>query len=325
MALSVKQKHAVGWGLGAALMVAAACVVGPASVPKRPPSQAVNVAHETQQRVDDEPLAFIEISAAHYVSPENPKGWGDPHYGRLEREGWDVLLPWAIQHRTAGYRVAAMWEPSGQYAGLGECMAWCSADRVRDNWSEKMRLSWPPFVAKLRAMGMEPMWYIGCAGDHAATMVEDLAFARQMGVSIVGLDAFSWLVETDLPTAKRLINEIRADPRTKDLTLITEGWLPKSLKNGQPLAGADRALFLRHMAQLSLARGGGETLAALDPNWDAMSGLPMDQKIVKGCVGIVLLHGSMWKASDEAEVYAKARELGLVPCDYRVPLGAWRD
>ena len=319
-----KLKHAAGWVVGAGIMVAAACVVGPGSTP----STTSAVAHVSQQRVDDEPIAFVEVSAARFVGDENPRGCAWPHGVKLETDGWGVLLPDLLSKRAAGYRVAALWEPglqSTDYGDPADCMAWISRERVQKNWSEAMRLSWPRFVAELRAAGMEPMWYIGCAGAHVDTMVEDLAFCSEMGLRIVGLDAFSWLVETDLPTAKRLINEVRADPRTKDLTLITEGWLPKRLKNGEPLGGADRALFLRHMAQMSLARGSENTLAAMDPNWEAMSGLPMDQKIVPVCVGIVVMHGANWKPVDLEACYARAKQLGLVPCDYRVPLGKWKD
>ena len=313
MALSVKNKFVAGSWVAAAAIVGAvlACTL---------PTKPVNVAHASQARIDGD-LAFVEISAAHYVSVDNPKGWGYPHYLSIETEGWTnpklMELVRAAGKVGDGKKILAMWEPSGQYPGLGDCMAWMNPTLARENWSEPMRLSWQRFLAELRASGMEPMWYLGCAGKNASAIVEDLAFAKSMGVQIIGLDAFSWVVYTDPNEAQRIITDIRADPRTKDLTLITEGWLPTVLQNGQPLGGAQRAFFLRHLVQLDLARGSKDSRAIADTNWTRMESLPLDQKIVKGCRGIVLMHGSEWQSADLAACYHKAESLGLYVADYR--------
>lgn len=320
MALNLKNKLAAGFGVGAVVVIGAvlACSlptkVGLPGAPRSPAtSGSTAVAHESQARIDGA-LEFIEVSAGHYVSGDNPKGFGDPHYTAIERDGWITprLLERVRGAARNGKTIVALWEPSCQYAGnLPGCMAWAGPSQIAACWSQAMLDTWPMFLSECRSLGMEPMWYIGCAGAHTDTMVEDLAFIAGMGVRIVGLDAFSYLVETNEPEAERCINAIRADPRTKNLTLITEGWLPRTL------TGAKRAFFLRHMVQLELARGGSDKLAANDSNWSAMDGLPLDQQIVRGCRGIVLMHGSNWQAGDLEANYRRAEAAGLYVCDYR--------
>ncbi len=307
--MKLKNKLAAGFGVGAAVVIGAVLAC---SLPTKVGNQ--NTAHVSQGRVDGD-LAFVEISAAHYVSDANPKGWGYPHYLSIETMGWTnpklMELVRAAGKGGDNKKILAMWEPSGQYAGLDDCMAWMNPTLARENWSEPMRLSWQRFLAEVRAAGLEPMWYLGCAGKNASAIVEDLAFAKSMGVQIIGLDAFSWVVHTDPAEAQRIITDIRADPRTKDLTLITEGWLPVELK------GPQRAFFLRHLVQLDLARGGQGKLAVMDTNWDRMELLSRDQKIIKGCRGIVLMHGSNWEAGDLEATYLRAASVGLYVADYR--------
>ena len=317
--IKLKNKLAAGFGVASAVVIGAVLAC---TLPTKPTGPALNVAHASQARVDGD-LAFVEISAAHYLSDLNPKGWGYPHYSSIETSGWanPELLKLVRAAGKAGDKktILAMWEPSGQYDGLGEtkCMAWMDATLARENWSEPMRLTWQRFLAEVRASGMQPMWYLGCAGHHLDTIVEDLAFAKSMGVQIIGLDAFSWVVHTEPAKAQAAIEAIRADPRTKDLTLITEGWLPTALQNGQPLEKAQRAFFLRHLVQLDLARGGAGKLAVMDENWDRMDGLKLDQKIIKGCRGIVLMHGSNWVSGDLEATYLRAASAGLYVADYR--------
>jgi len=307
MAMKIKNKLAAGLGVGLAVVVGVFCA-------QTLPVKSTATAHVSQQRIDG-PIGFLEVSAAHYVSDQNPKGWGYPHFGAIEADGWVTpkLLAYVKEQRAQGKKILALWEPSCQTPGLGECMAWASPADIRECWTDQMRLTWPRFVAELRASGMQPMWYVGCAGKHASTIVEDLAFIRSMGVWIVGLDAFSWMVHEDPAGAEAVITALRADARTKDLTLVTEGWLPIELE------GARRAFFLRHLVQLDLARGGNDKLAAMDPNWDAqrMGGLPYDQSIVRGCRGVVVMQGANWKTGDLEACYAKAEQLGLYVCDWR--------
>ena len=309
MAYSIKKKLAAGFAVTSAVVIGAVLAC---TLPTKPTGRATNVAHASQERINGD-LAYIEISAAHYVSADNPKGWGHPHYLDIEKLGWTnpKLVEYVHTAGKDGKKILAMWEPSGQYADLADCMAWMNVTLARENWSEPMRLTWQMFLAEVRMAGLEPMWYLGCAGKNSSAIVEDLAFAKSMGVQIIGLDAFSWIVHTDLAEAERIITSIRADPRTKDMTLITEGWLPVELE------GAKRAFFLRHLVQLDLARGGQGKLAANDTNWDRMNSLPLDQKIITGCRGIVLMHGSNWEAGDLEATYARATAAGLYVADYR--------
>ena len=303
--MNLKKKLAAGFAVGLAVVVAAV-------IPQVLPSKAVVAAHESQGRINGD-IGFVEVSAAHYVSADNPKGWGYPHFSAIERDGWTTpeLLKYAKLQRSQGKKILALWEPSCQTPGLGECMAWASPADIKECWTDQMRLTWPRFVAELRAGGMEPMWYVGCAGKHASTIVEDLAFIRSMGVWIVGLDAFSWMVHEDPAGAEAVITALRADPRTKDLTLVTEGWLPVELE------GARRAFFLRHLVQMDLARGGDGKAAIDDPNWARMKGIEMDRRIVVGCRGVVVMQGANWKPGDLESNYAQAEALGLSVCDWR--------
>lgn len=279
---------------------------------------AKNTAHASLDRLRGKPIAKIEISASWYCSNSNPKGWGHPHYGKLEAEGFTCLHSHWQTMANAGYRVAAMWEPSGWYSGAVG-MGWCNEKLLQSNWSDKMRLSWQKHLAWLRSIGMDPMWYLGKAPDHLDNIVEDLAFIRKaMGVAIVGLDNFEWLIETDIAKATEVISAIRSDERTKDMTLANEGMLLPSL------TGPNRAFFLRHMAHFELARGSKGAKAIEDPNWKKLETAPSDRKLVKGAVHIVEMHGSEWQTGDLEACYAKTKRLGLVPCDHRTPIGAWQ-
>lgn len=315
MALKIKNKLAVGAGLSAAVIASVLACTLPTK-PTKPTGPAVNVAHVSQERINGD-IAFVEISAAHYVSDRNPKGWGHPHYSAIEREGFITPAIIALLDEAArdGKTIFAMWEPSCQHdpgqLAQTQCMAWMNAELAARCWSPIMQDTWPMLLTELSARNMRPMWYLGCAGHHLSTIVDDLAFAKAMGVDIIGLDAFSWTVHVDPPRAQKVVEAIRADPRTKDLTLVTEGWLPVELK------GPQRAFFLRHLVQLDLARGGTGKLAASDSNWTRMDGLPLDQKIVKGCRGIVLMHGSNWESGDLEATYDRAAAAGLFVCDYR--------
>lgn len=280
---------------------------------------AKNTAHESLDRLRGKPIAKIELSAARFVTNDNPQGFGHPHYTRLRDEGFACLRQHWQQAACAGYKVAAMWEPKGREPSDG-AMGWVTEKGLQNNWSDAMRLSWQVELATMRAMGLEPMWYLGESYRYLDTIVDDLAFVARMGVRIVGLDAFEMLFDTpaDIATATDAIQKLRTDKRTKNLTLVMEGAMKPTV------TGATRANFLRNMAQLELARGSKDTLASLDPNWKKLETAPADRKLIKGSVHIVEMHGSEWSPADLSKCYAKVKTLGLVPCDSRIPLENWK-
>jgi hypothetical protein len=277
------------------------------------------VAHKSLDRVRGRAMAKIEVSGQHYVDDFNPGGWGHPHYHRLPEFGWDLaMFDTAKKYREAGYKLLGLWEPAGIYYELpDDKMGYFNYKIQEGSWNDRMRLSWRDFLAKLRGIDMEPVFYFNAQRDYD-TIVEDMAWMRgALGLNIFGLDAFSWDVQQTPNIARKVIEAIRADSRTEDATLITEGQLPVSLD------GADRVFFLQHLAQLELARGGPGKRASDDANLTRV--LPtVDDGMVKGCVRFIDCQGSDWEDGDLEEVYSFIRAMGCQPCDWREAPLPWK-
>jgi len=273
--------------------------------------------HKSLDRVRNKAMAMVEVSAAHYVDEKNERGWGYPHYTDLPEFGWDLaLFDYVSKRREAGYKLLGLWEPGGiYYPKTNENMGYFNYNISAKTWTKKMVLSWTDpkhggFLAKLRDIDMEPMFYFN-ANENLDRLVDDVAWVRSaLGVHIFGLDAFSWIVHTDVNKATAVINALRADSRTEDATFITEGQLPLALSD------ADRRFFLTNLAQLELARGGKDKKASDDTNLTRI--LPVvDDGLVKNPVRFVMCHGSDWQAGDLENVYQFMRASGCQPCDWR--------
>lgn len=284
------------------------------------------VAHKSLDRLRGKAMAKVEVSGQHYVKPdENPMGWGHPHYTRLPEFGWELsLYDVAKRYRINGYELLGLWEPAGIYYGLpDDKMGYFNFDIQNKAWNDRMRMTWRDLLHKLRAIGMEPVFYFNAQRNSYETLVEDMAWMRgALGLNIFGLDALSWDILHDPKGCRGLISKIREDSRTADATLITEGQLPISLSED------DRTFFLQHLAQLELARGGKNPdgsykRAANDTNLTRI--LPaVDDALVRGCVRFVDLQGSDWAEGDVDDVYSFIRAMGCQPCDWRDSPGDWK-
>lgn len=309
-----------------AVAAAAAVAIACASVPLS--GRHKNGPHPSLGVLRDKPAGYMDISAQHRVSPTNLKGWQWP---AIETVGWDVILPDAERQAKAGAKLLFMWEVTGQCEGIGSCMAWTSRDTVMRGWSDKMRMTWPFTLAKLRAMGLEPVWYTGCASNiyggecgaerpydatYRKKLVDDVAFVRSLGIMCVALDAFSWVIEVNEPFASSVLSELRSAPRTKDMTFLTEGQLPANLTDPR------RAFYLRHMGVLELARGGPGKLAINDHNLARIDDA-RDDRIMPGHVRFIWFHGSQWASDDTAAVYEWLKRTGSQPIDNRI-FGDWK-
>jgi len=275
--------------------------------------------HKSLDFFRNKPMAVVEVSGAHYVKADNPHGWGDPHYLKLPEFGWDsALYDHAKKMAEAGYKILGLWEPGSIYYPTNqENMGYFNFGIVQKNWTPIMIRSWRDFLAKVRALGMDVMFYFNANSDFSR-IVDDLAWCRSaLGVHAFGLDAFSYIVKTDTKAATAMVNAIRADERIHDIALLTEGQLPVELSDD------DRRFFLLNMAQLELARGGPEKSAADDVNLTRI--LPaVDDALVKGAVRYVYCHGSNWKAGDRASVYQFMQASGCVPADSAATLLEWK-
>lgn len=282
--------------------------------------------HKSLDLFRNKPMAVVEVSGVHYTknpdgtpNEKNPQGWGDPHYLNLPEFGWDsALFDHARKMRDAGYRILGLWEPgSVYYPTTQENMGYFNFGIVQKCWTPTMIKTWRGFLAKLRSIDMEPMFYFNANSDFTR-LVDDLAWCRSaLGVHAFGLDAFSYIVKTNIKSARAVIQAIRDKPETEDVSLLTEGQLPVDLSDD------DRRFFLTNMAQLELARGGPDKSAADDVNLTRI--LPaVDDALVKGAVRYVYCHGSQWKQGDREDVYQFMRASGCIPADSVAPLLEWK-
>jgi hypothetical protein len=283
------------------------------------PASAASV---TQHRIDG-PQFFMEISGNRFISADNPRGWAWPHGLDLERDGWGAIIP-HLPEAGSGYTGVILWEITGQDAEIRLCreasasagcrMAYTSPRTAADGWSKAMHETWPLLTDALKQRGLRLMVYSGTfpsvnagsteepriiwspTAESIALMVEDLAWLASMGAQGVGLDTFSYLAEKDPATAITIVHALRTDPRTKGLTLITEGWLPPP--ELAPTMNRDqRRILLRELAQLELVRGGPDASMTADPNWQRLR-LEEDRKLVRDFRGLILTHGANFKPGD---------------------------
>lgn len=285
-------------------------------------------AHESQRRING-PWLFVAVSAGMFQS-DNPRGWSW-EWGRLiETRGWDIVWEKAIEPRLGdGFEGVWLWEPTGQWLGIGSCMAWISEKTLRTGWSPKMFETWPEFKAKCAKHGLSLALYSGCAvspnvGDSivgatrhppfsqsdVSLWVEGCTTVRRLGVEIIGLDAFSWLIHLDPAFARAVIEAIRADPYTKNMTLVTEGWLPTKAANGSTISPVDRQFFLQHLVCMELARGGNGVDPMQDRNWGNIRTID-ELALVPGRRGLILLHGSNFTRPQVDHVRRHTADLGL--------------
>ncbi len=297
-------------GIFALTIAAIGCAAVLVNHPVTPPVVAPQIpeAHASQALIRDMAIGFIEVSAERHVATDNPQGW-DRQYGFIEKEGWGCLLPRIRLYAKSGYKAVGLWEPGGNVQKGDPCMAWINPTIVAERWSDTMRLSWQGFLAECRALGVEPIWYLGCAGNHLDTINEDLAWCASMGLKVIGLDAFSWTVYTDPRLAVKVIDSLRSDPRTADLCLITEGWLPDNLTD------ADHRYFLIHLAQLEVIEN------ATDEKWARIKP-EAESLLVSNGVRLILVHGP-WN-EDQAPVYERIKATGSQPVDWRLEIGEWK-
>ena len=299
----------------------------------------------TQQRIDG-PYWFFEVSANRFISTDNPRGWGWQFGTRIETEGWCAVIP-LLPAADSGYRGVFLWEITGQDLEIRVCkaqgrecrMAYASERSAQDGWTPIMHKTWPLLTDELKARGLRLFVYSGTfpsvnAGSTESPriiwsptpesidlMVEDLGWLASMGAQGVGLDTFSYLAEKDPATAVKIVHALRKDPRTKDLTLVTEGGLPPP-ELALTMTPDQRRILLRELVQLELARGGPGTLMSHDPNWDRLR-LDEDRRLVSGFRGLILTHGANWQAGDLEATLAKIGGKGLEVLTYleRAPTG----
>lgn len=321
-----------------------------------PPALPVIKAHHSQLRIGGRPFFPLEVSAKRFISESNPRGWGWPHFTKLADEGWPavegIILP-AVESGSD----PMLWEISGQWPGIGGEMAWVSGKTIADGWTPIMKKTWPAFRAKVEALGGRIALYSGCGGcpNIGSTLnprttwtmptgkdfalgdekhwVEAMAEIRaELGVETVIWDYFSALAADNPDLACRIMRAIRADPRTSEMTIGTEGWLPGvgSLNSSGAVSAltlAQLQTLVENLVQLEMARksSGG----ALDPNMDRVTD-PAQRALVSGYRFIVYLHGSEWTDLMRTGVYDRIKSendkrggVVGVPCDAVIP-AAWR-
>jgi len=281
--------------------------------------------HSSQRRING-PSFFVEISGNRFMSATNPQGWAWPYSTDLPSRGWSVVLGHIMQAKQAGYTSVWLWEPSGQYQGIGGCMAWFSRKTMEDGWTPRMKETFPAFVRAVRdRLNMELIIYSGCAQriNIGSTLrpeqrdvteaeipayVESLAFAAEMGATGVGLDGFALLQENHPETAVKVTWAIRNDPRTKDLILAVEGW---------PVPNPSMPYIQQHMISLDMLRDGHSVNDELFAKFFRRVNNQRELDAVPGRVGVWLLHGSNWSDPQISKAYSLIRQHGMLPMDWR--------
>lgn len=282
--------------------------------------------HPSQHRING-PSFFVEISGIRYVNANNPRGWAPPYTTDLPNRGWSVVLGHIMQAKQAGFTSVWLWEPTGQYEGIGGCMAWFSRKTVEDSWTPRMKETFPAFVRAVRdRLDMELIIYSGCAQriNIGSTLrpeqrdvteaeipvyVDALAFAAEMGATGVGLDGFAILQENHPDVAVKVAWAIRNDPRTKDLILACEGW---------PVVNPSLPYIQQQMISLDMLRDGNSVNEAQFAKFFRRVNNQRERQDVPGRVGVWLLHGSNWSDPQISKAYSLIRQHGMLPMDWRV-------
>jgi hypothetical protein len=214
-------------------------------------------------------------------------------------------------------------------------MAWFSEKTVSDGWSQKMKDSFPAFVRTVRErLGMELIIYSGCANmpnvgttlrpqlkDGSVDLIpEYLAAARYiagLGCTGIGMDGYTLLQEKDPAAAVQIIAALRADPATRDLIYVIEGW---------PAPNASQPYIQQQMVSLDLFRGGHMTEPDNFTKFASRVDRERELRAVPGRVGVWLIHSNPWSDAQLRKGYDLIREWGMVPMDWRTdaPGRFWR-
>jgi len=305
--------------------------------PAAPAPITPKLAHSSQKIING-PAFFCEISQGRFVDNSNPRGWAWPHSLSIETEGWWALMETVEQAAETGYKSILLWEPTGQWVGIGDCMAWFSKKTANDGFNATMRKSFKPFIRSVKRLGMKVGVYSGCASSpnigstlfpnridppyadaQITHWVEAAKYCVESGIDILGLDAFSWLMHIDPVFTEKVVRAVRT--ACPNLCLITEGWVASEAKSPAVLSVSTRQYLISQLVNLDLVRAG--TDPTKDENWLRIKEQE-ELTLVPDRRGLMLLHGWPWTKEQELAVYTKINSYkNIYPCDWRIPLN-WK-
>lgn len=264
----------------------------------------------------------------------------------IERRGWWIYWPMLVEASKAGYTWWGAWEMSGQDQEIANTIKWNAANptqqkpcrmayfsesTISDSWTPVMKDTFIPFVdavqthLHMRVMPYTGSWITPNFGTSKATqviynitdahiqqLVNDLAWMRTRHIDIVGLDTYSYLQHVDPALAIQVIRAVRSDPRTADMTLMTEGWHASDAAPGKVLSREQRAEFLANFVGLELFRAPDPVS---DDNW---ARIRQDElQLCPGRIGVALMHG--WPRDKDLPAYDKIRAYNFYVLDWKIP------